>query len=324
MFLINQYLNFMFFPSPNVPLNRQISLSMVRKLFTNSKRVAQSNFFRREIATRMLERLLLIKTVPRYILDAGCGEGVDILALQQYYTNANIIGLDGVYNMLILARKHGITVKSIINHLLHFFHMWLPRFIDIRSPSYLVCADFAQLPFASNTLDMIWSNLALHWHPQPNFVFTEWYRVLCLEGFLIFSCFGPNTFQEVRLAFETIDTTPHVLSFIDMHDFGDMLINTGFSAPVIDMENFIIKYETPQQLLIDLRAWGGNPLKSRRRGLFSRTSYQQLLATLERMRGDDGKISLSCEVIYGHAFRSLSKQMIKNKNNIQLNLLKKI
>jgi hypothetical protein len=69
--------------------------------------------------------------------------------------------------------------------------------------------------------------------------------VLRVEGLLMFSCFGPDTLREVRSAFEQIDLAPHTLPFVDMHDFGDMLVNAGFSTPVMDMETITVTYEPP-------------------------------------------------------------------------------
>ena len=48
---------------------------------------------------------------------------------------------------------------------------------------------------------------------------------------------------------------------------------------------------------------GGNPLSHRRRGLMGRESGRRVLSALEAMRGGDGTIPLSFEIVYGHAFK---------------------
>jgi malonyl-CoA O-methyltransferase len=88
-----------------------------------------------------------------------------------------------------------------------------------------------------------------------------------------------------------------------MHDFGDQLVEAGFSTPVMDMEVITVTYDTPHALLADVRALGGNPLATRRRGLIGRAAWQALLGALEAGRRPDGKLGLTFEVIYGHAFR---------------------
>jgi malonyl-CoA O-methyltransferase len=147
----------------------------------------------------------------------------------------------------------------------------------------------------------------LHWHPQPDRVFAEWRRVLRVDGLLMFSNFGPDTFRELRNAFAALDETPHTLPFVDMHDFGDQLVEAGFTTPVMDMEQITVTYDTAEALLRDVRAFGGNPLATRRRGLVGRAAWQRMLAALESQRRPDGKLGLTFEVIYGHAFRPAPK-----------------
>jgi len=306
-------------PNASAKLSAPIDLPLVRRLFSTPARVAESDFLRREVSARMQEKLLLIKIEPQRLLDAGCGEGADVAALQKRFGEAQIIGLDGAFNMVALAQERQQVAQSAVNRLLT---KWLPS-AHAGSAGSLACADFAQLPFAVNALDMVWSNLAVHWHPQPDRVFAEWRRVLRVEGLLMFSCFGPDTFKEVRSAFDAVDAAPHSLPFVDMHDFGDMLVNAGFSTPVMDMENITVTYDTPQRLLADVRAWGGNPLESRQRGLLGRAGYTRLLKALEQQRGADGKIALSFEVIYGHAFRPVSKTTASGESIIRFDLPKK-
>jgi malonyl-CoA O-methyltransferase len=183
----------------------------------------------------------------------------------------------------------------------------LSRLLPAKAGIDLVCGDFGNLPFGPNSLDLVWSNLALHWHPQPDRVFAEWRRVLRVDGLLMFSNFGPDTFRELRAAFAAMDETPHTLPFVDMHDFGDQLVEAGFTTPVMDMEQITVTYDTADKLLADVRAFGGNPLATRSRGLVGRAAWQRMRAALEAGRRADGKLALTFEVIYGHAFRPAPK-----------------
>jgi malonyl-CoA O-methyltransferase len=174
-----------------------------------------------------------------------------------------------------------------------------------------------------HSVDLIWSNLALHWHPQPDRVFGEWRRVLRVDGLLMFSCFGPDTFKELRTAFQSVDEKPHVLPFVDMHDLGDMLVDVGFSTPVMDMETITVTYDTVEKILADVRAWGGNPLSTRRHGLIAVNTWRQVVDVLEKMRRPDGKIPLTFEVIYGHAFKPEPRVTAAGETIIRLNRDKK-
>ena len=283
--------------SPQSPskMSAPIDLARVRSLFARPDRVAQSDFLRREVAARMHERLALVKIVPRQVLDAGCGAGADLALLQKTYPAAQIVGIDAAPAMAEAARMPAPALRAL--------NQMLSRLLPAKAGVDALCGDFGNLPFGPNSLDLVWSNLALHWHPQPDRVFAEWRRVLRVEGLLMFSNFGPDTFSELRTAFAAMDETPHALPFVDMHDFGDQLVEAGFSTPVMDMERITVTYDTAAALLADVRAFGGNPLATRARGLVGRAAWQRMLDALERQRRPDGKLGLTFEVIYGHAFR---------------------
>ncbi|GAC1335221.1 MAG: methyltransferase domain-containing protein [Collimonas sp.] len=298
-----------------------IDLRRVRQLFAQPALVRESEFMRREISSRMHERLALVKLVPQRVLDAGCGAGPDIYTLQQRFSEAAIIGLDASAAMLSMAKEQRQTAQLSVNRLLK---KWLPfTGKSDELASALVCGDFAQLPLAPAAVDLVWSNLALHWHPQPDRVFAEWRRILRVDGLLMFSCFGPDTFKELRNAFAAIDNGAHVLPFVDMHDFGDMLVNAGFSTPVMDMETITVTYDTVEKLFADVRAWGGNPLATRGRGLLGRAAGAGIKAALEATRRPDGKLPLTFEIIYGHAFRPVPKTTSGGESIVQWDLGKK-
>ncbi|HEY8099711.1 MAG TPA: methyltransferase domain-containing protein [Burkholderiaceae bacterium] len=297
-------------------------MKRVRKLFALQAQVAESAFLRREVAGRMHERLALVKLAPKRVLDAGCGEGADLLTLQRRFSEAQILGVDASSGMLTSAQDSHRAARSSVNRLLK---KWLAPKAGKGSgvDTELLCGDFAQLPFGLNTVDMVWSNLALHWHPQPDRVFAEWRRVLRVDGLLMFSCFGPDTFKELRAAFAMIDEMPHALPFVDMHDFGDMLVNAGFSTPVMDMETITVTYESVEKLMADVRAWGGNPLTTRRRSLIGAGAWKRVVENLEKMCRPDGRIPLTFEVIYGHAFKPVPKVTADGEAIIRFNRNKK-
>lgn len=309
-------------PSPDAELSAPIDLERVRRLFAKPARIAESDFLRREIAGRMSERLALVKIKPERVLDLGCGDGPDLSSLQEQYPEAQVLGLDASPALLVAARNRYAAAASSLNRLLT---KWLPRksSAGLGPGAGLVCSDFAQLPFRTASTGLIWSNLALHWHPQPDRVFGEWRRVLQVDGLLMFSCFGPDSFKELRAAFAGVDNATHALSFVDMHDLGDMLVNAGFSTPVMDMETITVTYDSIDKLMADVRAWGGNPLTTRRRGLLSRKVWSAITSNLEQFRRADGKIPLTFEVVYGHAFRPAPKTTASGEAIIRLDLRKK-
>jgi malonyl-CoA O-methyltransferase len=251
---------------------------------------------------------------PLRVIDAGCGTGPDLPVLQKSYPAAQILGVDTSPAMIAVAR--GQAGKTGLSQL-------IGKLLPAKSGIDYLCADMADLPLARNNADLVWSNLALHWHPQPDRVFAEWHRVLKVGGLLMFSCFGPDTLQELRTAFAEVDLAPHTLPFVDMHDFGDQLVEAGFAEPVMDMEKITVTYDSADKLLADARALGGNPLQTRRKGLLGKQAYQRMLQGLEKQRRADGKLALTFEVIYGHAFRPAPKVTSSGEAIIRFDLPRK-
>lgn len=289
-----------------------ISVAAVRRLFADPARSAPSQFLRREISARMFERLQLIRLQPQRMLDAGCGEGDDLLGLQQAFPQVPLLGMDASLGMLQAAERSGRQSWSGMQKLLARLR---GRRACASHVAALACADFGSLPLASSSIDLLWSNLALHWHPQPHRVLLEWARVMRVDGLLMFSCFGPDTFKELRAAFdaaaldgEAANLPQRVLPFVDLHDYGDMLAQAGFATPVMDMEKLNITYSSASKLLDDARAFGGNPSLRRPRGMQGQQYWQRFLQALDTQRAADGKLVLTIEVVYGHAFRAAPKK----------------
>jgi len=241
----------------------------------------------REVEARMLERLQYIKLQPGRILDAGCGDGDGARRLAQRYPNAQVVGLDFAYPMLRAARGR---------------HAWLRQVFQRRRIDFL-CADYACLPLPAASVDLAWSNLALHCAGDPLPALKQLHRVLKVGGLLMFSCYGPDTLKELRRAFAAHDSAPHVHDFIDMHDLGDMLSTCGFSAPVMDMEVITLTYADIDALLADLRATGQENVRTdRRRGLTGKRVLSAMRLEYDQLRRD-GRLPASFEIVYGHAWK---------------------
>src|SRR3990167_9931475 len=101
----------------------------------------------REVCARMLERLDYIKLQPARILDAGSGTGWGAGQLAEKYPAAQTVSLDIAIGMLQTARSHS--------------GWWGKLFGGTQQAQ--VCGDIEALPLAANSIEMVWSNLALQW-----------------------------------------------------------------------------------------------------------------------------------------------------------------
>lgn len=284
----------------------------VLQQFKRRQMLEPARFMLDEVAARMLDRLKYIKHRPASILDAGCGSGHGIEALQQCYPEAEFTGLDNQKDFLSYAEQRLTpqtkTFKRFKNVLSRVGALAgrAPEPLQAPKMPRFVEADLAATKLEPNSFDFIWSNMALHWHRNPPEVFREWYRLLTVDGLLMFSCFGPSTLIELRAALAQAQWQTQTLAFVDMHDYGDMLMESGFTDPVMDQQILTLSYKTPQKLLEDVRALGGNPSLGRSPGLISRAALARLHQALEAQRREDGLIYLSFEIVNGHAWRGAS------------------
>lgn len=299
-------------PAPATPPSLPLVAADVPRQFARRGDLSDAQFLYGEVARRMLGRLQYIRVQPQAMLDAGCGAGDNLALLRERYADAAYTGLDNCEALLDIARKRhapaGLTA-------------WIGK-LARRGPAVgFVNADLAATGLAPESLELVWSNLALHWHREPHAVLAEWRRILKVGGLAMFSCLGPATLRELRQALTDAGLRTATPAFVDMHDFGDLLVENGFADPVMDQEILTLTYRTPEKLLQDVRALGGNPAEGRRGGLVGRDWQQRLCAALEAQRRPDGVIALSVEVAYGHAWRAATHRGIAGETRLSVSAI---
>lgn len=298
--------------SPSTPTRLPIDPKHVALQFARRGDLSDAQFLYAEIAQRMDQRLKLIRLQPNDILDAGCGAGQQLGLLHARYPSAHYQGLDHCDALLTIAQQR--ARKLWPRRMPH----WLCKLLGRKVPAQWMHADLAQTTLPPESLDLVWSNLSLHWHPAPHDVLQEWGRVLRPNGLVFFSCFGPATLKELRSALQDAKLHTRTPDFVDMHDFGDLLVEKGFSDPVMDQEVLTLTYETPEKLLADVRTLGGNAAIGRHAGLVGRGWRKRLLQALEAQRQPDGRLHLTIEVAYGHAWRSALRRTPSGETRISV------
>ena len=169
------------------------------------------------------------------------------------------------------------------------------------------------------SVDMLWANMALHESSDPQALLAQWHRALKVDGFLMFSCLGPDTARELRELYAQLGWPPAGHELTDMHDWGDMLVQTGFAEPVMNMERISLTYETPARLLQELAELGRNFHPARFPALRGRVWKARLeQAIIERLTGKDGRLTLTFEVIYGHALKAAPKLRVSPLSSVSV------
>jgi malonyl-CoA O-methyltransferase len=173
---------------------------------------------------------------------------------------------------------------------------------------------------APGNADMVWANMALHTAADPQALLREWHQMLATDGFLMFSCLGPDTLRELNAVYAQAGWPPACHAFTDMHDWGDMLVQAGFAEPVMDMERITLTYDSPASLLAECRILGRNLHKDRFTGLRGRVWRADLEKALLNLAQplQDGRLAVTVEVIYGHALKPLPRAKMTSQSTVTL------
>lgn len=215
-------------------------------------------FLVQEIAQRMTQKLEIIRLHPEKI--AHFGE-LNLSVLSSYYPDSEHHCFDKRFSVNVLQQLY----KKITRQ--HFY--------KYQSSSNVGAPEF----------DLIWSNLELHLHSDPETLMKLWKSKLKPEGLLMFSYLGPDTGKELIKLFPNDCLLRNAGSF-DMHDVGDGLMQAGFSEPVMDMEYLTLSYDDP--LLFCKEAFN--------LGLLTSSDSIRYLTQSET------NLTITLEVVYGHAW----------------------
>lgn len=247
-----------------------------------------------EVARRMAARLEIVKARPTRILNWWAQQGGGHDLLRRYGPRAHI---QAVETRAVLQRQADESP-------------WWQRWRPGRS---MALADDA---VPARSAQLLWSNMMLHWAADPVEVMQRWHEALEVDGFVMFSCFGPDTLREVRTVFQRCAYGPAGVDFVDMHDLGDMLVHAGFADPVMDMETLTLTWDSSERMLAELRSLGRNVHPQRFAGLRTPRWRERWLAGLPR--GEDGRWALSFEIVYGHAFKPAPRVKVAAQAQVSL------
>jgi malonyl-CoA O-methyltransferase len=170
-------------------------------------------------------------------------------------------------------------------------------------------------------VDLVWANMLLHHSASPQALIGRWFAAVAVDGFLMFSCLGPDSLRELRTLYARRGWPVPAHELTDMHDWGDMLVQAGFAEPVMDMARVTLAYRDPARLLSELRELGRNLHPARFGALRGRGWLSGLASALEqelpREPGTD-RLLLGFEVIFGHAFKPPERARVAPRTELSL------
>ena len=254
----------------------------------------------------MVERLAVIKLQPSRVLQWPGFLGASHELLKQTYPQAEQVCVEELPELAARSRQQ-------------HERNWLARMTRQAEVAVITPAEVA-----TASAQLLWSHLDLHAHADLPGLISQWHRSIEVEGFVMFSCFGPDSFRELRALHAREGFGPAGPEWWDMHDIGDLMVQAGFADPVMDQERITLTWGEVEDLLRDLRAIGGNLAPARFAGLRSRAWRARYVETLESLRNADGRIALTLELVQGHAFKPRPKLKVAAQTEVSLDHMREM
>jgi malonyl-CoA O-methyltransferase len=237
-----------------------------------------------EIARRMTARLAAIRRQPRTVIDWWSFTGGAQQLLAAAYPTARRLLVEPT--SALRARSEAGLARP----------WW-----SLRKGARATVIDVSEA--RGSEADLLFANMTLHSEADPLATFVRWHDALAVDGFLMFSTFGPDTARELRALYRASGWGEPACDYLDMHDLGDMLLQAGFADPVMDMEQLTLTWAGPRELLSELRELGGNFHCKRVAGLRTPRWHARLLESLATHVRRNGRLAVTFEIVYGHAFK---------------------
>ncbi|MCK5424535.1 MAG: methyltransferase domain-containing protein [Emcibacter sp.] len=225
-----------------------------------------------EVADRLYDKYRDIKRDFNNILDLGCHDG----ALAKLLKDKFVINQD--LSQKFLGACHGARVQ----------------------------ADEELLPYKPQSLDLVLSNLSLHWVNDLPGCLAQIKQALKPDGLFLCAMLGGETLTELRQSMMAAEVnirggiSPRISPFVDVRDAGALLQRAGFALPVIDTDRITVTYENAFKLMQELRGMGeGNILSKRFRGLTSpRVMMEMAKIYQEKFIDHRDRINVTFDIIY--------------------------
>jgi malonyl-CoA O-methyltransferase len=202
------------------------------------------------------------------LLDIGCGTGFltgELLALSA--EDSSLIALDLALSMVEATRLKYIAQKNL----------------------YYLCADVEAIPLPANSIDWVFSNLVLQWCENLSIAFNEIQRILKPQGRLVFSTFGTQTLQELKMAWAGVDYFTHVNSFYSATQLYHALEIAGYQNIMVTETLHQTHYDSVIALMRELKSLGAHHvIAGGNQKMTGKEKMQAMIQKYEQLRVDYG------------------------------------
>ncbi|MBP1852067.1 methyltransferase domain-containing protein [Rhizobium halophytocola] len=170
----------------------------------------------------------------------------------------------------------------------------------------IIVAPLETVPVEPESVNLILSPLSLHLANDMPGMLIQMRRALKPDGLLLAAIPAAGTLGELRDVLLSAEAelsggaSPRVVPFGDLRDIGGLLQRAGFALPVVDSQDYTVRYDSLFPLMRDLRAMGmSNPLTNRSRRPVSRALFLRAAELYAQRYSDpDGRIRATFSVVY--------------------------
>lgn len=213
---------------------------------------------------------------PHTMVDLGSGTGYFSELLQNKFPQANYIGMDLSENMSRFAQEHHSSACS-----------W-------------ITGDAESLPFKNNSIDLIFSSLAIQWCSNLPLLMHEIARVLKPNGRFVFSTLLDGSLEELKVAWSKVDDKKHVNDFFVKQDYQQAVLESGLTVDLLNEETKVLKYQKVAELMRELKGLGAHNLNAERSTvLMGKKKLSGVISAYEQFRLDGAYLPASYEVLWG-------------------------
>lgn len=230
--------------------------------------------FQRWVGDSLIKKIP--ECMPSTILDLGCGTGYFSKNIKNKFPNAQYIGLD---------LSEGMAHYAKLNH---------------GSDCQWITGDADSLPFKSNSVDLIFSSLAIQWCANLPLLMAEIQRVLSPNGCFVFSTLIDGSLAELKAAWAVVDKKQHVNDFFQKIDYRDAIKRSDLIPELFCEETKVLRYQKLTELMRELKGLGAHNLNDQRStGLMGKKTLNTVISEYEKFRVEEDYLPASYEVLWG-------------------------
>ncbi|KAI4210157.1 MAG: hypothetical protein LQ351_006989 [Letrouitia transgressa] len=260
----------------------------------------EADYLRKEIASRLSERLLDINRHFSAVLDLGANACNIARALASPPPHSDTPPLS-------TRLTHLTSADSSPTMLYRDASLPFNSILPSHTCTVLPKSEHAPLPFPLQSFDAVLSSLSLHWINDLPAILTQINQILQPDSPFLAAIPGGDSLFELRTSLQLADldrrggVSTHVSPLADVRDVGGLLQRAGFRMPTIDVDDVVVDYPDTFALMRDLQASGeSNAVLGREAG--GGLSRDVLLANegiYRELHGNqDGTVPATWRIIY--------------------------